>query len=92
MQPGRGVTVVRISRQPERWQAGGCNDIKLLTYEQLALPIKVKNRRVSEYRDRVPQGWQVLLLFATLVPVLWTVSTPPEVTAWRFPCGFDRVL
>lgn len=87
-----GFAVIRIERIDGGWGTGSLNSIQVLTYEQLRARIEGKNRHVPEYRARIPQGWQVWLLFGTSPSVLWTVSTPHEVTAWRFACGFDRVL
>ncbi len=86
-----GLSVVRITGEDGRWQAGGCSDVAIVTYEQLASRIAAKNQRVSEYRRRLP-GWEIWLLFATRFPVLWSVSIPREVMSWRFSCDFDRVF
>lgn len=86
-----GLSVVRITAENGRWQAGGSSDGVMLTYEQLASRIATKSERVQEYRSRLP-GWQIWLLLATQLPVLWSVSLPREVTSWRFTCDFDRVL
>jgi len=86
-----GLSVVRITAEDGRWQAGGSSDGVMLTYEQLASRIATKSERVQEYRSRLP-GWQIWLLLATRLPVLWSVSLPREVTSWRFTCDFDRVF
>jgi hypothetical protein len=87
-----GFSVVRIAPVEGGWNTGGVSDIQCLTYEQLNSRIADKNRRAAEYRNHLPAGWALWLLFATRVPVLWSVSCPPEVTSWRFACEFDRVF
>ncbi|HZZ39463.1 MAG TPA: hypothetical protein VFE06_10045 [Acidobacteriaceae bacterium] len=86
-----GLSVVRITAEGGKWQAGGSGDGVTLTYEQLASRIAAKSERTEEYRRRLP-GWEIWLLLATRVPVLWSVSLPLEITSWHFTCGFDRVL
>lgn len=86
-----GLHVVRITRESGSWQAGACSGIESVTYDRLAEVIADKNQKVSTYRSRVP-GWQIWLLIVTRMPVLWSVSIPREVTAWRFSCDFDRVF
>ena len=86
-----GLSVVRITAEDGRWQAGGSSDVVMLTYEQLASRIATKSERVQEYRSRLPD-WQIWLLLATRLPVLWSVSLPHELMKWRFTCDFDRVL
>ncbi len=86
-----GLSVVRITREDGRWQTGGCSDVAVVTYEQLASRIAAKNQRVAEYRRRLP-GWHIWLLIGTRFPVLSSVTVPREVTSWRFNSDFDRVL
>jgi hypothetical protein len=86
-----GFSVVRISRGRGSWISGGSNDVDYLTYESLAARIAAKNQRLVDYRRRLP-GWQIWLLFATHMPVLWTVSLPRDAENWRFEFGFDKVL
>lgn len=86
-----GLSVVRITAEPGRWQAGGSADGVMLTYEQLASRIAEKSKRVQEYQKQLP-GWHIWLLLTTLLPVLSSVSVPAELTTWRFTSGFDRVL
>jgi hypothetical protein len=87
-----GLSLVRITAQPGRWQAAGNGDGVMLTYEQLASRIAEKSDRVQEYRKRLP-GWQIWLLLATRISVLSSVSVPSEIESWRFPpCLFDRVF
>ena len=86
-----GLSVVRITAEDGRWQAGGSSDGVILTYQQLASRIIMKSERVQEYRRRLP-GWQIWLLLATRAPVLWSVSLPRDIGSWRFNCAYDRVL
>ena len=85
------LSVVRITAENGGWQAGGCGDVAVLTYEQLASRIAAKSQRVPEYRGRLPD-WHIWLLLATRLDVLSGVTVPPEVESWRFTCDFDRVL
>jgi hypothetical protein len=86
-----GLSVVRITAEDGRWQAGGCSDVAVLTYEQLASRIAAKNQMVQEYRRKLPD-WHIWLLLATRIDVLCSVTVPPEVELWLFTCQFDRVL
>lgn len=87
-----GLSVVRITAEPGRWQAAGNGDGISLTHEQVASRIAEKSQRVREYRMRLP-GWQIWLLLATRFRLLSSVSVPPEIQSWRFArCSFDRVL
>ena len=97
-----GFSVVRITPAEGAWCTGAVSDIEYLTYERLNYSIAAKSRKVAEYRARLAaratntsncaSGWQVWLLFATRVPVLWSLSCPPEVTSWHFASEFDRVF
>lgn len=87
-----GFSVVRIAPIAGGWHTGSVSNIQLLTYEQLSTCIANKNRRLAEYRTRIPNGWQVWLLLLTRVPVLWSLSCPAEVGSWKFSFEFDRVL
>jgi hypothetical protein len=87
-----GFALVRIACIEGGWGTGSVNSTAFVTYEQLKASILAKDNRVHEYRTRIPHGWQLCLLFGTSPSVLWSVSVPKEVTAWRFACGFDRVL
>lgn len=86
-----GLSVVRIIAEDGRWQAAGCSDIAVLTYDQVASRIAEKSRRVQEYRKRLP-GWHMWLLLATRFNVLCSASVPPEVESWRFTSHFDRMV
>jgi hypothetical protein len=86
-----GLSVVRITAENGGWQAGGCGDVAVLTYEQLASRIAAKSQRVQEYRRKLPD-WHIWLLLATRFDVLSGVTVPSEVESWRFTCDFDRVL
>ena len=88
-----GFALVRIACIDGEWCTGAVNSTEfVVTYEQLNASIVAKDNREHEYRARIPQGWQLCLLFGTSPSVLWSVSVPREVTTWRFTCGFDRVL
>jgi hypothetical protein len=87
-----GISSVRIARLGGGWSAGAHNDVGLLSHDRLASRIEDKEKRLAEYRARVPEGWQLWLLFATSFPSLWSVSVPGEVREWRFTSRFDRVL
>lgn len=86
-----GLSVVRITAENGRWQAGGCSDVAILTYEQLSTRIAAKSRRLPEYHRNLPD-WDIWLLLATRFDVLSSVRVPPEVESWSFTCDFDRVL
>ena len=87
-----GFALVRIACVEGGWSTGSVGNTEFLRYEQLASRIVAKNRLVSEYRARMPEDWQVWLVFATHVSLLWSVSLPADVATWRFTCAFDRVL
>jgi hypothetical protein len=82
---------VRIIPQVGDWTVSAGNEIPLLSYHHLAGRIAEKNGRVKEYRRRLPPGWRLWLLVATMFDVLSTVSVPHEVIHWQFDFGFDKV-
>lgn len=97
-----GFSVVSITPVEGAWRTGSVSNIECLTYERLKSSIAAKSRKAQEYRDRLAahalstsnclSRWQVWLLFATRVPVLWSLSCPSEVTSWHFVSPFDRVF
>ena len=87
-----GFAVVSIAPIKGGWHANGINSGEYLTYELLSSRIAQKSRLVAEYRRRLPENWQVWLLFATRLPVLWSLSCPPEIETWRFDSEFDRLF
>jgi hypothetical protein len=87
-----GFSVIRIWPAEGGWHTGGVGHIESVTYELLTSRIADKNLLVAEYRSRLPAGWQVWLLFATRVPVLWSLFCQAELTSWRFDFEFDRIF
>jgi hypothetical protein len=97
-----GFSVVRITPAQGAWHTGSVSNIEYLTYGRLNCSIAAKSRKVAEYRARLAahatstsncaSGWQMWLLLATRVPVLWSLSCPPEVASWHFASEFDRVF
>ena len=87
-----GLSVVGISCVDEPWETSASSFIPILTHDQLYSQIKSKDRRLPEYRTRVPQSWEIWLLLATSISVLHSVAVPYEVTRWQFESRFDRVL
>ena len=86
-----GVSVIRISRTGNKWQAGGNADGQPLEYADVAARIAVKNKLLHQYRKRLP-GWKMWLLLTTEIRVLHSVWIPSDVSEWRFMFDFDRVL
>ncbi len=87
-----GLSIVGISCVDELWETSASSSIPILTHDQLYSRIRSKDRRLPEYRTRVPQDWEIWLLLATSISALHSVAVPYEVTTWRFESGFDRVL
>ena len=86
-----GVSVIRISRTGTKWQADGSADGQPPRYADVATRIAAKNRLLHQYRQRLP-GWKMWLLLATEIRVLHSVWIPPDISEWRLPFDFDRVL
>jgi len=86
-----GVSVIRISRSGDKWQAGGSAGGLALEHSDVATRIAAKNRLLPQYRQRLP-GWKIWLLLATEIRVLRSVYIPSNISEWRFTFDFDRVL
>jgi hypothetical protein len=86
-----GLSLIRISRTGGRWQAGGATQIAVLRQVDLASRIAAKDRLLQQYRARLP-GWKIWLLLTTEIRVLRSVAIPHDISEWRFPFNFDRVL
>jgi hypothetical protein len=97
-----GFSLVRITATDGAWSTGSISSVEYLTYERLNSSIATKDHKVAEYRAHLAahaqstsqciSGWQVWLLLATRLPVLWSMSCPPEVRSWHFASDFDRVF
>jgi hypothetical protein len=86
-----GVSVIRISRTGDKWQAGGIADGQPLGYSDLATRIAAKNKLLGQYQQRLP-GWKMWLLLTTEIRVLHSVWIPSDISGWTFTFDFDRVL
>jgi hypothetical protein len=86
-----GLSLIRISRTGDRWQAGGATNIAVLRRVDLASRIAAKDRLLQQYRARLP-GWKIWLLLTTEIRVLRSIAIPHDISEWRFAFNFDRVL
>ncbi|MCU1276390.1 MAG: hypothetical protein JWO48_3821 [Bryobacterales bacterium] len=86
-----GLSVIRISRRGDRWQAGAAAGLHNLRQVDLASRICAKNKLLKQYRARLP-GWEIWLLLTTEIRVLRSVAIPHDISEWRFAYDFNRVL
>lgn len=86
-----GLSVIRISRTGDRWQAGGATDVSVLRQVELSSRIAAKNKLLQQYRARLPR-WKIWLLLTTEIRVLRSVAIPHDIGKWQFTFDFDKVL
>ena len=74
-----------------RWRAGHWSNIPTLSYEQMAIAIEGKQKKLSEYRKNLPR-YKIWLLLFTRPLVQEDMYSPSELLEWKFKSDFEKVL